>query len=64
MIYWVLKHLLIGPLLKTVYRPWVVGAENLPASGPVIIVGNHALPDGTKVRPVGADEPEEHEESP
>jgi len=41
MIYWILKHLIIGPLLKTVYRPWVEGAENLPASGPVIIVGNH-----------------------
>jgi 1-acyl-sn-glycerol-3-phosphate acyltransferase len=41
MIYWVLKHLLIGPLLKTIYRPWVVGAENVPQHGPVIIVGNH-----------------------
>lgn len=41
MIYWILKHLVIGPLLKTVYRPWVEGAENLPSSGPVIIVGNH-----------------------
>ncbi len=41
MIYWIFKHLLIGPLLKTVYRPWVVGAENLPSTGPVIIVGNH-----------------------
>ena len=41
MMYWILKHLVIGPLLKTVYRPWVEGAENLPANGPVIIVGNH-----------------------
>lgn len=40
-LYWICKHLLIGPLLKTVFRPWVEGAENLPASGPVIIVGNH-----------------------
>nr|WP_237466683.1 lysophospholipid acyltransferase family protein [Leucobacter chromiireducens] len=23
------------------YRPWVEGAENIPATGPVIIVGNH-----------------------
>lgn len=38
--------------------------EGLAEGSTVIIVGNHALPDGTKVRPVGADEPEEHEESP
>lgn len=41
MLYWIFKHLLIGPFLKTIWRPWVEGAENLPASGPVIIVGNH-----------------------
>jgi len=40
-IYWILKHLIIGPLLKTIYRPWVEGADNLPSNGPVIIVGNH-----------------------
>lgn len=41
MLYWIFKHLIIGPFLKTVWRPWVEGAENLPSSGPVIIVGNH-----------------------
>ncbi|MFT4231746.1 MAG: lysophospholipid acyltransferase family protein, partial [Leucobacter sp.] len=41
MFYWIFKHLIIGPFLKTIYRPWVEGAENIPASGPVIIVGNH-----------------------
>lgn len=41
MIYWILKHLLIGPLVKTVFRPWVEGAENIPEKGPVILVGNH-----------------------
>ena len=41
MIYWFLKHLVIGPLLKTIYRPWVQGRENIPEDGPVIIVGNH-----------------------
>lgn len=40
-LYWIFKHLIIGPLLKTVWRPWVEGAENLPSTGPVIIVGNH-----------------------
>lgn len=41
MMYWILKHLFFGPILKTVFRPWVVGAHHLPATGPVIIVGNH-----------------------
>ncbi|MBB4071314.1 1-acyl-sn-glycerol-3-phosphate acyltransferase [Leucobacter sp. OH2974_COT-288] len=41
MLYWILKHIVLGPLLKTIYRPWVEGAENIPAQGPVIIVGNH-----------------------
>lgn len=41
MLYWFFKHLIIGPFLKTIYRPWVEGSENLPATGPVIIVGNH-----------------------
>lgn len=41
MMYWIMKNLIIGPLLKTLFRPWVEGAENLPASGPVVIVGNH-----------------------
>lgn len=41
MLYWIFKHLLIGPFLKTLWRPWVEGAENIPSSGPVIIVGNH-----------------------
>ncbi|GAA2182294.1 lysophospholipid acyltransferase family protein [Leucobacter tardus] len=39
--YWIFKHLVFGPFLKTLYRPWVEGAENMPSSGPVIIVGNH-----------------------
>ncbi|UBH06371.1 1-acyl-sn-glycerol-3-phosphate acyltransferase [Leucobacter sp. Psy1] len=41
MLYWFFKHLVFGPFLKTIYRPWVEGAENMPTSGPVIIVGNH-----------------------
>ena len=41
MLYWVLKNLLVGPILTAVFRPWVVGRENVPASGPVIFVSNH-----------------------
>jgi 1-acyl-sn-glycerol-3-phosphate acyltransferase len=41
MFYWLMKNWVIGPLLTTVFRPWVVGLENIPRSGPVIIVCNH-----------------------
>jgi 1-acyl-sn-glycerol-3-phosphate acyltransferase len=39
--YWILKNGLLGPLLRTVFRPWVRGAENIPKSGPAIVVCNH-----------------------
>jgi 1-acyl-sn-glycerol-3-phosphate acyltransferase len=41
MFYWLMKNWVIGPLLTTVFRPWVVGLENVPKTGPVIIVCNH-----------------------
>lgn len=39
--YWVLKHIILGPLVKIFWRPWVEGLENVPAEGPVIIAPNH-----------------------
>ena len=41
MLYWFLKKVLLGPLLKAVYRPWVEGADNVPAQGGAILAGNH-----------------------
>ena len=41
MFYWLMKHWVIGPLLTTVFRPWVKGLENIPRSGPAIVVSNH-----------------------
>ena len=41
MLYWLLKRVLLGPILLAVYRPWVEGAENVPVNGPAIIAGNH-----------------------
>ena len=41
MFYWLMKHWVIGPLITTVFRPWVKGLENVPRTGPVIIVCNH-----------------------
>ncbi|MGV8968947.1 MAG: lysophospholipid acyltransferase family protein [Microbacteriaceae bacterium] len=41
MFYWFMKNLVAGPILKTVFRPWVTGLENLPATGGVILASNH-----------------------
>jgi len=41
MMYWLAKNLIAGPILMTVFRPWVVGRENIPKSGGVIFAGNH-----------------------
>jgi 1-acyl-sn-glycerol-3-phosphate acyltransferase len=36
-----MKHIVAGPLLKTIFRPWVVGADRVPATGGVILASNH-----------------------
>ena len=39
--YWIMKNGLLGPLLRTVFRPWIKGQENIPKSGAAIVVCNH-----------------------
>ncbi|WP_166355278.1 lysophospholipid acyltransferase family protein [Phytoactinopolyspora limicola] len=41
MLYWLLKKVFLGPLLRLYYRPWAEGADNVPAQGPAILAGNH-----------------------
>ncbi len=41
MFYWFLKWVLVGPVLKLVFRPRTEGAENVPADGAVILASNH-----------------------
>ena len=41
MFYWVLKTLVLGPILKLLFRPWVEGLENVPAEGAAIFASNH-----------------------
>ncbi|MFF9562134.1 lysophospholipid acyltransferase family protein [Leifsonia sp. NPDC014704] len=41
MFYWLMKYVIAGPLLRGIFRPWVVGLENIPADGPVILASNH-----------------------
>ncbi|MTD17373.1 1-acyl-sn-glycerol-3-phosphate acyltransferase [Nakamurella sp. YIM 132087] len=41
MLYYLFKFVLIGPVLRLFFPTKVVGVENLPESGGVILVGNH-----------------------
>ncbi|MFC6063494.1 lysophospholipid acyltransferase family protein [Streptomyces ochraceiscleroticus] len=41
MFYQVLKYVVLGPLLRAVFRPRVEGLEHIPEEGAAIIAGNH-----------------------
>ncbi|MGH8823965.1 MAG: lysophospholipid acyltransferase family protein [Jiangellaceae bacterium] len=41
MFYWFLKRVILGPILRVVYRPWAEGIEHVPAAGPAILASNH-----------------------
>ena len=41
MAYFILKNLVLGPLLRLIFRPWVRGLENIPTNGAAILASNH-----------------------
>ncbi|MFH5231144.1 lysophospholipid acyltransferase family protein [Antrihabitans spumae] len=41
MLYWLLKFVLVGPILRLVNRPRIEGLEHIPADGPAILASNH-----------------------
>lgn len=41
MFYWLMKNIVVGPLLLGLFRPWVIGLENIPKTGGVILASNH-----------------------
>lgn len=41
MFYWFMKTFVLGPVLKTLFRPWVKGLDNVPAQGAAILASNH-----------------------
>lgn len=41
MTYFFLKTFVLGPLLRILFRPWVRGVENVPATGAAILASNH-----------------------
>ncbi|MFK0119990.1 lysophospholipid acyltransferase family protein [Streptomyces sp. NPDC090994] len=41
MFYHLLKYVLLGPLLRLVFRPRIEGLDHVPPSGAAIVAGNH-----------------------
>ncbi|MFC6355859.1 lysophospholipid acyltransferase family protein [Luethyella okanaganae] len=41
MFYWLMKNIVVGPILLAIFRPWVVGLENVPKNGAAILASNH-----------------------
>ena len=41
MLYWFLKWIALGPVLRVVFRPRAFGVENVPEEGPAILASNH-----------------------
>ncbi len=41
MLYWLMKWVFLGPLMRAAFRPEVRGAENLPRSGGALVASNH-----------------------
>ncbi|MGW5273648.1 lysophospholipid acyltransferase family protein [Streptomyces sp. NPDC004044] len=41
MFYYVLKYVILGPLLRLLFRPRIEGLEHIPAEGAAIVAGNH-----------------------
>ena len=41
MLYWILKRVVLGPLLRVIFRPQVEGLEHVPADGAAILASNH-----------------------
>ncbi len=41
MFYWFLKRIILGPILRLIFRPYVIGVEHVPEDGPAIFASNH-----------------------
>jgi 1-acyl-sn-glycerol-3-phosphate acyltransferase len=39
--FWLAKFVLLGPLLRLIWRPWIDGAQNIPDDRPAILASNH-----------------------
>jgi 1-acyl-sn-glycerol-3-phosphate acyltransferase len=51
LLYWVFKWTLFAPLVRLLFRPWVEGEENIPRTGPAMLVSNHIAAGDTFILP-------------
>jgi 1-acyl-sn-glycerol-3-phosphate acyltransferase len=51
LLYWVFKWFAFAPLVRLLFRPWIEGQENIPATGPAIVVSNHISAGDTFILP-------------
>ena len=57
MFYWIMKYIVIGPVLKAIFRPWIVGRNNVPATGAAILASNHLSVSDSIFLPLMIDRP-------
>ncbi len=41
MFYWLMKAVMVGPVLRMMFRPWTRGVDNVPETGGAILASNH-----------------------
>jgi 1-acyl-sn-glycerol-3-phosphate acyltransferase len=51
LLYWVFKWVAFAPLCRLLFRPSISGADNIPESGPAILVSNHISTGDTFLLP-------------
>ncbi|GAA5037053.1 lysophospholipid acyltransferase family protein [Microbacterium fluvii] len=57
MFYWFMKYVVIGPIVKAIWRPWVVGRRNIPKEGAAILASNHLSVSDSVFLPLMIDRP-------
>lgn len=57
MFYWFMKYVVIGPIVKAIFRPWIVGRTNVPVTGAAILASNHLSVSDSIFLPLMIDRP-------
>ena len=57
MFYWLMKYVVIGPIVKAIFRPWVVGRRIIPSNGAAILASNHLSFVDSVILPLMIDRP-------
>lgn len=52
-----MKYVVIGPIVKAIFRPWIVGRRNVPSEGAAILASNHLSFVDSIILPLMIDRP-------